>query len=64
VIAVADAQGMVRDCAGQSHQQFLLCLQQKIAADNDLASAYAHLIALVGKNDVLVFFDRALAKIS
>lgn len=63
VVAVAEAKGLVRDCrGGQTHQQFLLCVQQKVTVDPDLASAYAHLVALVGKNDVLVFLDRALAK--
>jgi len=65
VIAVAEAKGYIRDCdGGQPHQQFLVCVQQKVAADNDLASAYVHLVALVGKNDVLIFLDRALARVT
>ncbi len=65
MMAVADAKGLVRSCAGDpSHQNFLLCIQQKVAADPDLASAYAHLVSLVGKNDVPVFLDRALAKVT
>ena len=64
VMAVAEAKGLIRDCDdGRPHQQFLQCVQQKVAADRDLASVYAHLVALVGKNDVLVFMDRALAKV-
>lgn len=63
VIAVAAARGLVGECGGgQSHHQFLQCVQQKVAADPDLASACAHLVALVGKTDILVFLDRALAK--
>jgi len=65
VMAVAEAKGLLGDCRdGRPHQQFLQCAQQKVAGDHDLASVYAHLVALVGKNDVLVFMDRALAKVT
>lgn len=65
VMAVAEAKGLLRDCDGnRTHQQFLVCVQQKVSADHDLASAYAHMVALVGKNDVLVFMDRALVKVT
>lgn len=65
VLAVAEAKGLLKACDdGRPHQEFLECLQQQVAADTDLASIYAHLIALVGKTDVLIFFDRALAMIS
>ena len=65
IMTVADAKGLVRDCSGgQAHQQLLQCLQQKVAGDPDLVSAYTHLVALVGKNDVLVFLDRALATVA
>lgn len=65
VLAVAEAKGLLRECNdGRPHQQFLQCVQRKVAADSDLASAYVHLIALVGKSDVLVFIDRALAKVT
>jgi hypothetical protein len=63
-MTVASAKGHVAACRGPAnHQQFLECLQQRIAADPDLISAHAHLVGLVGKNDVLVFLDRALARV-
>ena len=65
VMAVAAAKGLLRDCAGTGQrQQFLECVQQKVAADQDLASVYAHLVALVGKADVLIFLDRAITKVA
>lgn len=65
IMAVAAAKGLFRDCDGNlAHQQYLMCVQQGVAADNDLASAHAHLVALVGKSDVLVFLDRALVKVT
>jgi hypothetical protein len=65
VIAVADAKGMVAACRdGRGNQELLACLQRSVAADTDLVSVYAHLVALVGKTDVLIFFDRALAKVA
>lgn len=64
VMAMAEARGLIRGCGGGTHQQFLVCIQRAVAADHDLASAYAHMVALVGKNDVLVFMDRALAKVT
>lgn len=61
VIAVAEAKGLIRECAGNADRQtFLQCVQQKVSSDSDLASVHVHLVGLVGKNDVLVFFDRAL----
>lgn len=65
MMAVAEAKGLVRACDdGRPHQQFLACLQQKIAEDANMASAYAHLLGLVGKTDILVFLDRALVRAS
>ncbi len=65
VMTVADAKGLIQACAdGGPHQQFLTCLQQHLGADADLANAYAHLVSLVGKTDVLIFLDRAVAKLS
>jgi hypothetical protein len=64
VVVVAAAKGYVRECAaGRSGQQFLQCLNDRVAADADLVSAHAHLLAMVGKTDVLVFLDRALARV-
>lgn len=65
VMTVASAKGLVRACEAQAtHQQFLHCLQQSVANDPDLVSAHAHLVSLVGKNDVLVFLDRALVGVA
>jgi hypothetical protein len=65
LIAVAEAKGMLKACAeGRSHQEMLVCLQEWVAADQDLASVYVHLVSLVGKTDALIFFDRALSKLS
>lgn len=65
VLAVAEAKGLIRACTdGRPHQAVLACLQQAVAADTDLATVYAHLSALVGKTDMLIFFDRALAKLT
>jgi hypothetical protein len=65
VLAVADAKGLVDACRdGRSHQAFLECLRDRIAADADLAGIYVHLSALVGRTDVLIFLDRALVGLS
>lgn len=64
IMVVAVAKGFVLECGGRGHREFLQCLDQKIAADPDLVSAHAHLLALVGKSDFLVFLDRGLAKIA
>lgn len=63
MMVVAVAKGLVRDCGGVGHQEFLQCLEKKVAGDPDLVSAHAHLLALVGRSDLLVFLDRALARI-
>ena len=63
VIAVADAKGLLGSVAGVPHAAALEALRQQIAADPDLASVYVHLVALVGKTDVLVFLDRAVASL-
>ena len=64
VMAVAEAKGMIQACGdGRPHQAFLECLQQRVADDADLVNAYAHLVSLVGRTDVLIFFDRALARL-
>lgn len=61
-IAIAQAKGMLDECDdGRPHQAMLQCLQEKIAADPDLASVQLHLVSLVGKTDLLVFLDRAIA---
>lgn len=61
---VAEAKGFVRACRDAGgHQDFLRALQQRIASDADLASAHAHLLAIVGRNDLLVFLDRALGPV-
>ena len=61
VLAVAQAKGILGadHDAGPRHA-YLARLQQQIAADPDLASAHAHLQALVGTTDTLILFDRAL----
>jgi hypothetical protein len=65
VLAVAEAKGFIQACSdGRPHQAFLGCLQQHVAGDQDLASVYLHLVALVGKTDVLIFLDRALDKVA
>lgn len=62
IVAVADVKGMIDACGdGRPHQQMLTCLQTKVEADQDLASVYVHLVSLVGKTDVLIFLDRAIA---
>jgi hypothetical protein len=64
ILTVAEAKGMIDACNGtRSHQAMLSCLQEKVATDQDLASVYLHLVALVGKTDVLIFFDRALVSL-
>jgi hypothetical protein len=65
LVAAADAKGALRACDdGRPHQQFLECLQARIAADPDLAAVGAHLVGLVGRTDALVFLDRAVARVS
>jgi hypothetical protein len=64
IMAIADAKGLIRACDnGRPHQVFLNCLQQSIAHDSDLVNAYSHLIALVGKTDVVIFMDRSLESV-
>ena len=64
VMAVAEAKSLVQACRdGRPHAAFLGCLQQRVAEDADLVNVYAHLVSLVGKTDVLIFFDRALASL-
>lgn len=61
LVAVAEAKGMLAQCAGEPGAGGVVsCLQQKLKSDPDLAGLYTHLAALVGKNDVPVFLDRAL----
>lgn len=61
IIAVAEVKGMLEGLGnGRSHQEVLSSLRDQIAADADLAAVYVHLISIVGKTDVLIFFDRAL----
>ncbi len=63
IVAVAEAKGLLLDCeATPDHQAHLLCVQRQVAADRDLASVLAHLQALVGRYDLLVFLDRALPR--
>jgi hypothetical protein len=61
LLAVADAKGLVGLDDGRPHQMRLSELDRRIAGDPDLASGYVHLVALVGKTDVLIFIDRALS---
>lgn len=61
MIAVAEASGIIQNCKGSSsHQTFLQCIQNSIATDSNLLSIYTHLLALVGKVDVLIVLDRAI----
>lgn len=61
LIAVAEANGIIRNCRSNSpHQAFLQCVQMSIGADPNLVGVYTHLVALVGKVDVLIFLDRAI----
>ncbi len=65
VMTVAEAKGLIEACGDSGpHHAFLGCLQQRLATDSDLANGYAHLVSLVGKTDVLIFLDRAVAKLS
>lgn len=65
IVAVAEAKGLRASCDdGRPHQDFLHCLQQRVAADTDLANVYAHLVGLIGATDILIFLDRSLASIS
>lgn len=64
LLAVIAAKGLLDGRSASSHQERLLDLQQRVASDRDLAAVYAHLVSLVGSTDVLVFFDRALPKVS
>ena len=65
IMTIAEAKGFIRACnGGRPHQAFITCLQQSIAEDRDLVNAYSHLVALVGKTDVLIFIDRALPKVA
>lgn len=64
IVAIADAKGFIRACNdGRAHQVFLSCLQQRIANDSDLVNAYSHLVALVGKTDIVIFIDRTLESV-
>jgi hypothetical protein len=61
LIAVAEVNGMIQRCKNNSpHQAFLQCVQKSIEADPNLLGVYTHLVALVGKVDVLIFLDRAI----
>lgn len=61
-VAVADAKQLLPSTEpGRSQQGLVEDLRDRIAADPDLASAHLHLASLVGRTDVLVFLDRALA---
>ena len=65
LVVVAGAKGTVAACEdGNQHPEMLRCLQQSMATDADLASGYAHLLSLVGKSDVIIFLDRALARLA
>jgi hypothetical protein len=61
LLAVAQAKGLLGADDGRPHQQRLTEVDRRIATDPDLASGYVHLVALVGKTDVLIFLDRALS---
>lgn len=61
LLTVAEAKGLLERCRQTAgHQVRLECIRQQLMTDPDLASPCAHLTALVGKVDALVFLDRAL----
>jgi hypothetical protein len=64
LVVVAGAKGLVAKCAEGSQGEALSCLQQSMAGDPDLASGYAHLLSLVGTTDIVIFLDRALARLA
>lgn len=65
IMTVAEAKGLIQACRdGRPHAAFLGCLQQQLTTDADLVNAHAHLASLVGKTDVLIFLDRAVAKLA
>lgn len=64
VLAVAAAKGYLDGRDERPPQDFLEQLRHRLAGDADLASAHAHLVALVGTADVLVLLDRSLDVVS
>ena len=62
IIAVVMSRGLdtVRD-ATVSNTEYLRTVRRSLAASGDLESAAAHLEGLVGPQDALILFDRALA---
>jgi hypothetical protein len=62
IVAAAFSRGLipVRD-EGMTNTQYLQMLRRSFATVSDLENAFAHLEGLVGPNDALILFDRALA---
>ena len=59
-VSVARAKGLMADATDPtSLATALRSLPQRMAADSDLASVAAHLLALVGARDIVIFVDRA-----
>jgi hypothetical protein len=64
-LAVAKLKGLaLTPGGGVPQQQFLHELQDRLAADPDLATVNAHIAGLVGTTDALVFLDRALVSVA
>lgn len=63
VVVLLSAKGLLPDAGGVTHQEWLRSLQRTAAADPELMALAAHLVSLVGASDVLVFLDRAVAKV-
>ena len=64
LLAVAHLKGMLPAASdAQSQQRFIVELRDRVVADQGLATAYAHLVGLVGATDALVFLDRAMPSV-
>lgn len=64
ILVVAKAKGILQSCTQAAGQQaFLQCLQDQVSADRDLINLYNHFVAMVGKYDALIFFDRMLSDV-
>lgn len=60
IMAVAHAKGLLASHEADGPRHSLSHLEDRVAADPDLTAVHAHLIALVGSADILIFLDRAL----
>lgn len=63
VVAVVQLRGWLGGTFSQGRQRGLEALLARMASDADLANAHARLLAIVGRSDVLILLDRALAKV-